>query len=58
MRPKRLFFPLKVSLSSRALLHQLHHARLLQNEMPVVVKLVRPETTAQLLCDLELLERW
>ena len=38
------------------LLHQLHHARLLQNGMPVVVKLVRPEATPQLLCDLELLD--
>ena len=38
------------------LLHQLHHARLLQNGMPVVVKLVRSKATSQLLCDLELLD--
>ena len=38
------------------LLHQLHHARLRRNGMPVVVKLVRPEVTAQLLCDLEVLD--
>ena len=38
------------------MLHQLHHARLRQNGMPVVIKFVRPETAAQLLCDLELLE--
>jgi len=38
------------------LLHQLHRARLLRNGMPVIVKLVRPEAAAQLLCDLELLE--
>jgi ubiquinone biosynthesis protein len=39
-----------------SLLHQLHHAVLLQNGMPVVIKFVRPGTAAQLLCDLELLE--
>jgi hypothetical protein len=39
-----------------SLLHQSHHARLLQNGMPVVVKLVRTELTSQFLCDLELLE--
>jgi len=38
------------------LLHQLHHARLLQNGMSVVVKLVRPDATSQLLCDLDLLD--
>src|ERR1051325_6292150 len=38
------------------LLHQWHHARVLHNGMPVVVKFVRPELTSQLLCDLELLE--
>jgi predicted unusual protein kinase regulating ubiquinone biosynthesis (AarF/ABC1/UbiB family) len=35
---------------------QSHRARLIQNASPVVVRLVRPETARQCLCDLELLE--
>ncbi|MBC8029067.1 MAG: hypothetical protein H7Z16_03065 [Pyrinomonadaceae bacterium] len=38
------------------LLYQSHHARLLQNGSPVVVKLVRPQAGQQFFSDLELLE--
>lgn len=38
------------------LLYQSHNARLLQNDSPVVVKLVRPQVAQQFLGDLELLE--
>ncbi|MEK6279441.1 MAG: AarF/UbiB family protein [Acidobacteriota bacterium] len=38
------------------LLYESHHARLLQNGNPVVVKLVRPEVAQQFLGDFELLE--
>ncbi|HKG80861.1 MAG TPA: AarF/UbiB family protein [Pyrinomonadaceae bacterium] len=54
--PEEAFLSFEKEPFASRLLHQLHHARLLQTGMPVVVKLVRPEATAQLLCDLELLE--
>ena len=54
--PEEVFLFFESEPFESRLLHQLHHARLLQNGMPVVIKLVRPETAVQLLCDLELLE--
>lgn len=54
--PEEVFLCFESEPFESRLLHQLHHARLRQNGMPVVIKFVRPETAAQLLCDLELLE--
>jgi predicted unusual protein kinase regulating ubiquinone biosynthesis (AarF/ABC1/UbiB family) len=54
--PEEVFLSFETEPFESHLLHQLHHARLLQNGMPVVIKFVRPEIAAQLLCDLELLE--
>jgi ABC1 atypical kinase-like domain len=54
--PEEIFLSFESEPFESRLLHQLHHARLHQNVMPVVVKLVRPETAARLPCDLEVLE--
>ena len=54
--PEEVFLSFESEPFESRLLYQLHHARLRQNGMPVVSKLVRPGTAAQLLCDLELLE--
>jgi predicted unusual protein kinase regulating ubiquinone biosynthesis (AarF/ABC1/UbiB family) len=54
--PEEIFLSFESEPFESRLLHQLHHARLRQNGMPVVIKFVRPETALQLLCDLELLD--
>jgi len=54
--PEEVFLSFESEPFESRLLHQLHHARLRQNGLPVVIKFVRPEIAAQLLCDLELLE--
>jgi predicted unusual protein kinase regulating ubiquinone biosynthesis (AarF/ABC1/UbiB family) len=54
--PEEIFLSFESKPFESRLLHQFHHARLHQNGMPVVVKFVRPEAAAQLLCDLEVLE--
>ena len=53
--PEEVFFPLKASPRVALATPIAPRARLRQNGTPVVIKLVRPETVAQLLCDLELL---
>ena len=54
--PEVVFLSFESKPFESRLLHQLHHARLHKTGMQVAIKLVRPETRAQLLCDLELLE--
>jgi predicted unusual protein kinase regulating ubiquinone biosynthesis (AarF/ABC1/UbiB family) len=54
--PEEVFLSFESEPFESRLLHQLHRARLRQNGMPVVIKLVRPEAAAQSLCDLELLD--
>ena len=54
--PEEVFLSFESEPFESRLLHQLHHALLRQNGMPVVIKIVRPGTAAHLLCDLELLE--
>jgi predicted unusual protein kinase regulating ubiquinone biosynthesis (AarF/ABC1/UbiB family) len=54
--PEEVFLSFESEPFESRLLHQMHRARLRQNGMPVVIKFVRLETAAQLLCDLELLE--
>ena len=52
--PEEVFFPEGEPFESR-LLHQFAPCAFASERAPVVIKLVRPETVAQLLCDLELL---
>ncbi|HJP91126.1 MAG TPA: AarF/UbiB family protein [Pyrinomonadaceae bacterium] len=54
--PEEAFLILESEPFASRLLYQLHRATLRENARPVVVKLVRPEVTPQLLCDLEVLE--
>src|SRR6185503_3108506 len=54
--PEEAFLSFESKPFESRLLHQFHHARLLQNDMPVVVKLVHAEAASELLCDVELLE--
>lgn len=54
--PDEVFLSFETESFESRLLHELHHACLRQNGMPVVIKFIRPEIAAQLLYDLELLE--
>jgi predicted unusual protein kinase regulating ubiquinone biosynthesis (AarF/ABC1/UbiB family) len=54
--PEEAFLSFETEPFESRLLHQFHRARQLQNDMPVVVKLVHAEAASQLLCDVELLE--
>lgn len=54
--PEEVFLSFEREPFESRLLHQLHRARLLQNSMPVVVKLVRNDAASLLLCDVELLD--
>jgi len=53
--PEEVFLSFQTEPFKSCVLHQLHRASL-PNGMPVVVKLIRAEAAAQLLCDVELLE--
>lgn len=55
-KPEDAFLSFESEPFESRLLYQSHNARLLQNDGPVVVKLVRPELAQQFLSDLELLE--